>query len=39
MAKKNVRQNISRLFEKLAVEILENFETMNSQARLIAFFI
>jgi hypothetical protein len=34
MAKKNVRQNISRLFEKLALEILENFETMNSQARL-----
>lgn len=34
MAKKNVRQNISRLFEKLAVEILEDFETMNSQARL-----
>jgi hypothetical protein len=34
MAKKNVRQNISRLFEKLALEILEDFETMNSQARL-----
>jgi len=34
MAKKNVRQNISRLFEKLAIEILEDFETMNSQARL-----
>ncbi len=28
MAKKNVRQNVSRLFEKLAVEILEDFETM-----------
>jgi hypothetical protein len=34
MAKKNVRQNIARLFEKLAVEILEDFETMSSQARL-----
>jgi len=34
MAKKNVRQNVSRLFEKLAVEILEDFETMSSQARL-----
>jgi hypothetical protein len=34
MAKKNVRQNISRLFEKLAIEILEDFETINSQARL-----
>jgi hypothetical protein len=34
MAKKNVRQNISRLFEKLALEILEDFETMSSQARL-----
>ncbi|SNT43203.1 hypothetical protein SAMN05421770_11520 [Granulicella rosea] len=34
MAKKNVRQNISRLFEKLAIEILEDFETMSSQARL-----
>jgi hypothetical protein len=34
MAKKNVRQNISRLFEKLALEILEDFETVNSQARL-----
>jgi hypothetical protein len=34
MAKKNVRQNISRLFEKLALEILEDFETINSQARL-----
>ena len=38
MAKKNVRQNISRLFEKLALEILENFETMNSQARLYRVF-
>jgi len=34
MAKKNVRQNVSRLFEKLAIEILEDFETMSSQARL-----
>jgi hypothetical protein len=34
MAKKNVRQNISRLFEKLAIEILEDFETISSQARL-----
>jgi hypothetical protein len=34
MAKKNVRQNISRLFEKLALEIVEDFETINSQARL-----
>lgn len=34
MAKKNVRQNISKLFEKLALEILEDFETMSSQARL-----
>jgi len=34
MAKKNVRQNISRLFEKLAVEIIEDFETMSSQARM-----
>jgi len=34
MAKKNVRQNISRLFEKLALEIMEEFETMSSQARL-----
>jgi len=38
MAKKNVRQNISRLFEKLALEILEDFETMNSQARLYRVF-
>jgi hypothetical protein len=38
MAKKNVRQNISRLFEKLAVEILEDFETMSSQARLYRVF-
>lgn len=38
MAKKNVRQNISRLFEKLALEILEDFETMNSQARLYRIF-
>ena len=38
MAKKNVRQNISRLFEKLAVEILEDFETINSQARLYRVF-
>jgi hypothetical protein len=34
MAKKNVRQNISRLFEKLALEIVEDFETVSSQARL-----
>jgi len=34
MAKKNVRQNIARLFEKLALEIVEDFETMSSQARL-----
>jgi hypothetical protein len=38
MAKKNVRQNISRLFEKLALEIVEDFETMNSQARLYRVF-
>jgi hypothetical protein len=38
MAKKNVRQNISRLFEKLAFEIIENFETMNSRARLYRVF-
>ena len=38
MAKKNVRQNISKLFEKLAVEIVEDFETMNSQARLYRVF-
>jgi hypothetical protein len=38
MSKKNVRQNISRLFEKLAIEIIENFETMNSQARLYRVF-
>ena len=34
MAKKNVRQNISRLYEKLAIEVLEDFETMSSLARL-----
>ncbi|MGI4830988.1 MAG: hypothetical protein ACRYFU_22780 [Janthinobacterium lividum] len=34
MAKKNVRQNISKLFEKLALEILEDFETISSQPRL-----
>lgn len=34
MAKKNVRQNISKLFEKLAIEILEDFETISSQPRL-----
>lgn len=34
MAKKNVRQNISRLYEKLALEIIEDFETISSQARL-----
>jgi hypothetical protein len=34
MAKKNVRQNIARLFEKLAIEVLENFETVNSLPRL-----
>jgi hypothetical protein len=33
MSKKNVRQNIARLYEKLALEISENFETSNSQAR------
>jgi hypothetical protein len=38
MAKKNVRQNISRLYEKLAIEILEDFETMHSQARLYRVF-
>jgi hypothetical protein len=38
MAKKNVRQNISRLFEKLAFEIIEDFETMNSRARLYRVF-
>ena len=34
MAKKNVRQNISRLYEKLAIEILEDFETVSSRPRL-----
>ncbi|WP_433975835.1 hypothetical protein [Tunturiibacter lichenicola] len=38
MAKKNVRQNLSRLFEKLAFEIIENFETINSRARLYRVF-
>ena len=38
MAKKNVRQNIAKLYEKLALEILENFETMSSQARLYRVF-
>ena len=38
MAKKNVRQNIARLFEKLAIEIIEDFGTMNSQARLYRVF-
>jgi hypothetical protein len=38
MAKKNVRQNLSRLFEKLAFEIIENFDTMNSRARLYRVF-
>jgi len=38
MAKKNVRQNIARLFEKLALEILEDFETISSQARLYRVF-
>ena len=38
MAKKNVRQNISKLYEKLALEILEDFETMSSQARLYRIF-
>jgi hypothetical protein len=38
MAKKNVRQKISRLFEKLAIEILEDFGTVNSQARLYRIF-
>jgi hypothetical protein len=34
MAKKNVRQNIARLFEKLAIEVLETFETVSSLPRL-----
>ena len=38
MAKKNVRQNVSRLFEKLALEIVEDFETSSSQARLYRVF-
>jgi hypothetical protein len=38
MAKKNVRQNIARLFEKLALEIIEDFGTMNSKARLYRVF-
>ena len=38
MAKKNVRQNISKLYEKLALEILEDFETISSQARLYRVF-
>lgn len=38
MAKKNVRQNIARLFEKLSIEVLENFDTMSSQARLYRVF-
>ena len=38
MAKKNVRQNVARLFEKLAIEIIEDFGTMNSQARLYRVF-
>lgn len=33
MSKKNVRQNIARLFEKLAIQIIQNFETSISQAR------
>ena len=33
MAKKNVRQNISRLYEKLAIEILEDFQTVSSKPR------
>lgn len=38
MAKKNVRMNISRLFEKLSINLLEDFETINSQARLYRVF-
>lgn len=38
MAKKNVRQNIARLFEKLSIEILEDFNTMSSQARFYRVF-
>lgn len=38
MAKKNVRQNIARLFEKLAIEVLESFAPMNSQAHLYRIF-
>jgi len=33
MAKKNVRQNLSRLFEKLAIEVLEEFHTVTSKPR------
>jgi hypothetical protein len=33
MAKKNVRQNIARLYEKLAIEILEDFNTVSSKPR------
>lgn len=33
MAKKNVRQNISRLYEKLAIEVIEDFETVSSRPR------
>lgn len=33
MAKKNVRQNLSRLYEKLAIEVLEDFVTVNSKPR------
>ena len=38
MAKKNVRLNISRLFEKLSLEVVEDFETVSSQARLYRVF-
>lgn len=38
MAKKNVRQNVSRLYDKLALEIMEDFETMSSQPRLYRIF-
>jgi hypothetical protein len=33
MAKKNVRQNLSRLYEKLAIEVTEDFETVSSKPR------
>ena len=33
MAKKNVRQNLSRLYEKLSIEILEDFHTSTSRPR------